>query len=248
MIDHSTHAPAISRSHAEKRDSILGAAALVFCREGFAGANIDLVAAEAGVSRQTVYNHHGDKENLFVAVVREVTARSNAIFFETLSRFPDKPGDLEADLTAFAVRLRRDCIYNREGRYLRRLIQSEGERYPQLFADWHEYGPGKTWSALARPLCAAGARRLSGPRRSRSGRAPFHGAHQRRHAGRLHAQRRPIARRNRGFGALGRPRLPARIRCSWRNDRGKAGISLKNGTPRPPTLFPSAWLERRLTC
>lgn len=149
MIDHSTHAPAISRSHAEKRDSILEAAALVFCREGFAGANIDLVAAEAGVSRQTVYNHHGDKENLFVAVVREVTARSNAIFFETLSRFPDKPGDLEADLTAFAVRLRRDCIYNREGRYLRRLIQSEGERYPQLFADWHEYGPGKTWSALA---------------------------------------------------------------------------------------------------
>ena len=49
--------------------SILEAAASVFCREGFAGANIDLIAAEAGVSRQTVYNHHGDKENLFVAVV-----------------------------------------------------------------------------------------------------------------------------------------------------------------------------------
>ena len=41
----------------------------VFCREGFAGANIDLIAAEAGVSRQTVYNHHGDKEKLFMAVV-----------------------------------------------------------------------------------------------------------------------------------------------------------------------------------
>lgn len=149
MPDLSIPALAVSRSHAAKRDSILEAAALVFCREGFAGANIDLVAAEAGVSRQTVYNHHGDKENLFVAVVRDVTARSNAIFFETLSRFPDKPADLEAELTAFAVRLRQDCIYNREGRYLRRLIQTEGERYPQLFADWREYGPGKTWSALA---------------------------------------------------------------------------------------------------
>jgi len=149
MIDISVPAYTATRSHAAKRDSILEAAANVFCREGFAGTNIDLVAAEAGVSRQTVYNHHGDKENLFVAVVSEITARSNAIFFDTLSQFPDKPDDLEAELTAFAVRLRKNCVYNREGRYLRRLIQTEGERYPQLFADWREHGPGRTWSALA---------------------------------------------------------------------------------------------------
>ncbi len=48
----------------------------MFCREGFAGANIDLIAAEAGVSRQTVYNHHGDKEKLFIAVVRDLTERA----------------------------------------------------------------------------------------------------------------------------------------------------------------------------
>jgi AcrR family transcriptional regulator len=149
MIDISAPAYPALRGHAAKRDSILEAAANVFCREGFAGSNIDLVAAEAGVSRQTVYNHHRDKESLFVAVVREITARSNAIFFETLSQFPDKPEDLEAELTAFAIRLRKNCIYNREGRYLRRLIQTEGERYPQLFAGWREHGPGKTWSALA---------------------------------------------------------------------------------------------------
>jgi AcrR family transcriptional regulator len=149
MIDLAIAIPTLARGHAAKRDSIVDAAALVFCREGFAGANIDLVAAEAGVSRQTIYNHHGDKESLFVAVVREITTRSNAMFFETLSQFPDKPDDLEAELTAFAVRLRKNCVYNREGRYLRRLIQTEGERYPQLFADWREHGPGKTWSALA---------------------------------------------------------------------------------------------------
>jgi AcrR family transcriptional regulator len=149
MIDISVPVHSATRSHAAKRDSVLEAAANVFCREGFAGTNIDLVAAEAGVSRQTVYNHHRDKESLFVAVVNEITARSNAIFFDTLSQFPDKPEDLEAELTAFAIRLRKNCIYNREGRYLRRLIQTEGERYPQLFADWREYGPGKTWSALA---------------------------------------------------------------------------------------------------
>ena len=129
--------------------SVIDAAASVFCREGYAGANIDLIAAEAGVSRQTVYNHHGDKEKLFVAVVRDLTERCNAGIFATIASFPDQPTDLEADLIAFAVRMNRNCICNRDGRFLRKLIQTEGERYPELFAEWREQGPGRTWSALA---------------------------------------------------------------------------------------------------
>lgn len=140
---------AVSRSHTAKRLSILDAAARVFCREGFAGANIDLIAAEAGVSRQTVYNHHGDKENLLVAVVREITERINAGVFETLATFPDKPVDLEAELVEFAVRLNQNCMCNRDGKFLRKLLQTEGERYPELFAGWREHGPAKTWAALA---------------------------------------------------------------------------------------------------
>jgi AcrR family transcriptional regulator len=137
------------RSHAAKRVSILEAATYVFCREGYAGANIDMIAAEAGVSRQTIYNHHGDKEKLFVAVVRTLTERANAGVFATLATFPDHPDDLEAELVAFAVRLNRNCICNSDGKYLRKLIQAEGERYPELFATWREDGPGKTWAALA---------------------------------------------------------------------------------------------------
>ncbi|HEY4192188.1 MAG TPA: TetR/AcrR family transcriptional regulator [Mesorhizobium sp.] len=137
------------RGHEAKRASIIDAAGDVFCREGYAGANIDMIAAEAGVSRQTVYNHHHDKEKLFVAVVRDLTERSNAGVFATLLTFPDQPGDIEADLIAFAVRLNRNCICNREGKFLRKLIQAESERYPELFAPWRNDGPGKTWSALA---------------------------------------------------------------------------------------------------
>jgi AcrR family transcriptional regulator len=137
------------RGHEAKRAAILGAAGAVFCREGFAGANIDMIAAEAGVSRQTVYNHHRDKENLFVAVVRDLTERSNAGVFATLATFPDRPADIEAELVAFAVRLNRNCICNRDGKFLRKLIQAESERYPELFAVWLEQGPAKTWSALA---------------------------------------------------------------------------------------------------
>jgi AcrR family transcriptional regulator len=137
------------RSHNAKRESIIDAAANVFCREGFGGANIDLIAAEAGVSRQTVYNHHGDKENLLSAVVSEITERCNARSFAVLGTFPDHPGDLEADLVAFAVRLNKNCLCDRDGKFLRKLIQTEGERNPQLFASWRNEGPGKIWSALA---------------------------------------------------------------------------------------------------
>lgn len=136
-------------THLAKRRSILDAAAHVFCREGYGGANIDMIACEAGVSRQTVYNHHGDKDNLFRAVVREMTQRLNARIFATLTTFPDRPGDLEADLVDFAVRFNENCLRDRDGKFLRRLVETEGQRYPELFAEWREQGPGVTWTALA---------------------------------------------------------------------------------------------------
>ncbi|MFC6491085.1 TetR/AcrR family transcriptional regulator [Nitratireductor sp. GCM10026969] len=138
-----------TRGHAAKRRSIIDAAAAVFCREGFAGANIDLVAAEAGVSRQTVYNHHGDKERLFAAVVQEMTERSNAHAFDVLSTFPDDPADVESELTAFAVRLSASLMCRGEGSFLRKLVEAEGDRHPELFEVWRHEGPGRIWSALA---------------------------------------------------------------------------------------------------
>lgn len=154
------------RGQAAKHASVLDAATAVFCRDGFAGASIDLIAAEAGVSRQTVYNHHGDKEALFVAVVREMTERCNAGLFATLATFPDHPQDLEAELAAFAGRLVRNCLCNREGAALRKLIQAEGERYPALFAAWREHGPGTAWAAIAARfarLAHAGTLRIEDP-------------------------------------------------------------------------------------
>jgi TetR/AcrR family transcriptional regulator, mexJK operon transcriptional repressor len=55
-----------------KRRAILDAAGTVFLRDGFARASIDVIAAEAKVSKQTVYNHFGDKERLFTAMTDDV--------------------------------------------------------------------------------------------------------------------------------------------------------------------------------
>jgi TetR/AcrR family transcriptional regulator, mexJK operon transcriptional repressor len=53
-----------------KRASILEAAKRLFAREGFAGVSMDQIAAEAGVSKLTVYSHFGDKEALFRAAIQ----------------------------------------------------------------------------------------------------------------------------------------------------------------------------------
>ncbi|CAN7184702.1 TetR/AcrR family transcriptional regulator [Rhizobium sp. LjRoot30] len=139
----------VQRGQCAKRLSILEAAAEVFCREGFSGASIDEIAAEACVSRQTIYNHYREKGTLFTAVVEDVMDRSNAALFSVLATFPDTADNLENELTTFAVRLNQSCLCNHDGKFLRKLVYSEGERYPHLFESWRQHGPGKVGSALA---------------------------------------------------------------------------------------------------
>ena len=132
-----------------KRVSILEAAADVFCREGFSGASIDEIAAEACVSRQTIYNHYREKETLFMAVIQDIMDRTNGMLFSILATFPEKADNLEEELAAFAVRLNKSCICNQDAKFIQKLIATEGNRYPHLFQFWREQGPGKTDRALA---------------------------------------------------------------------------------------------------
>ena len=54
-----------------RHDAIAGAALVLFARDGYERTSVDAIAAEAGVSKRTVYSHYGDKENLFLLVLRE---------------------------------------------------------------------------------------------------------------------------------------------------------------------------------
>ena len=53
-----------------KRAAILDAAKRMFTAHGFDGVSMDQIAAEAGVSKLTVYSHFGDKEALFSAAIQ----------------------------------------------------------------------------------------------------------------------------------------------------------------------------------
>ena len=53
-----------------KRAAVLEAAKRMFTAHGFDGVSMDQIAAEAGVSKLTVYSHFGDKDSLFAEAVR----------------------------------------------------------------------------------------------------------------------------------------------------------------------------------
>jgi AcrR family transcriptional regulator len=63
-----------SGRRAQTRARLLEAAAQVYARQGFAGATLDEVAAEAGFTKGAVYGHFGSKENLLLALFEEYLA------------------------------------------------------------------------------------------------------------------------------------------------------------------------------
>ena len=132
-----------------KLRAILDAAKRAIVRDGLNSISIDAIAADAGVSRQTVYNHLGDKEQLVIAVIRDVTARSGASLMAAVSTFPERPEDIETALTEFAVRLLDPCMCDIDGRALRWLIERESGRYSELLETWQAYGPGQDWPVIA---------------------------------------------------------------------------------------------------
>lgn len=141
--------PAMQRGNYNKRCAIISAATAVFVRDGYVGASIDAIAEEANVSRQTIYNQIGDKEKLFVEVVRGINEQGSARLVAVLATFPDEPENIGRELVEFAIRLTRDCLCDDNSRALRKLIENEGSRYPELFETWKDYGPGKNWPAIS---------------------------------------------------------------------------------------------------
>lgn len=57
------------QSRAQTRERILASAAIVFTREGFAGASIERIAEQAGYSKGAIYSNFASKEVLFLELV-----------------------------------------------------------------------------------------------------------------------------------------------------------------------------------
>jgi TetR/AcrR family transcriptional repressor of mexJK operon len=138
MADHGPR-----RSPAKHR-AILEAAIAVFTGQGYARASVDAIAAVAGVGKQTVYGHFGDKEQLFLAAVDQ--ARTVA---------PDVPeqeltftGDPREDLTALGEQILAVALSAKVSA-LHRLTIAEVGHHPELQRDWRQGGTREIGPAAA---------------------------------------------------------------------------------------------------
>ncbi|MFC6936446.1 TetR/AcrR family transcriptional regulator [Actinomadura yumaensis] len=73
----------------------------MFAQDGYARASIDAIAARAGVSTRTIYNHFADKAGLFEAVIHSSATRAADAQIAIVDRHLRKVVDLEADLVDF---------------------------------------------------------------------------------------------------------------------------------------------------
>jgi TetR/AcrR family transcriptional repressor of mexJK operon len=136
----------IGRS-ARKRRAILDAATAAFLRNGYLGTSMDEIAAEAGVSKQTVYRQFADKEGLFTEIVLGTIDEVGEPFFTGIETLHDSE-DLEADLRQIAVQLV-SVAGNPRLLQLRRLVIGEAGRFPELGRRYYERGPGRSTEGLA---------------------------------------------------------------------------------------------------
>lgn len=169
VIDPQARTPA--RGLVTKRAAIMETALEVFVRQGYAATSLEDIATATPVSRQTVYSHFGDKEQLFLAVVdKELTATLEGLRAATADP-PDETADpvgAEAYLVALARRVVATLLDPRTAD-LRLLVQSEAPRHPRLLELWRARATTPVWSALIGHLARlayVGTLRIDDPRRA----------------------------------------------------------------------------------
>lgn len=133
-----------------KRQAILDAAQSLFLSNGYAGSSMDAIAAEAGVSKLTVYSHFTDKETLFAAAVKvKCNEQLPDILFELVDGVPIEKVLLDIGHAFHAL------VNSRESIELHRVMISLGtkdSKLPQLF---FEAGPQVLINEMAKLLSQA---------------------------------------------------------------------------------------------
>ncbi len=142
----------------EKRRAMLQAARELFVSEGYELASVDAIAARAGVSKRTVYDHFGDKEAVFTAVLEAVGEKLTATVQIALDREAGATGDLHARLLDFARYFVKEALPSSDYAHYRRLSVRRGswerdrasaisdgmELFVRRVEEWAEAGVIKT--------------------------------------------------------------------------------------------------------
>lgn len=125
----------------EKQERILSAAITVFSETGYSGTSMDAIAAQAGLTKPTLYNHFPSKEALFSAMM---AARRDVM----MTAFDMHSGqDFVDQLLDFAWSYA-GTVMRPEFLSLARLIIGEAQRLPEIGREYQESGPNKVLAGL----------------------------------------------------------------------------------------------------
>jgi len=118
----------VALNRTDKANQILNGALQEFLARGYAGTSMDRVAATAGVSKPTVYNHFQDKEGLFRALVQKIACERFQIKFAP-EAFSGPP---EESLPKLLHQMIDTIAADDEYRDFVRLVIGESGRFPEL--------------------------------------------------------------------------------------------------------------------
>ena len=128
----------------EKRAQILTGAATVFAADGYEGASMARIAAVAGVSKGTLYNHFDSKAALFTAYVGETCTQSLARVFDSANH----DGDPAEVLRAIGRRMLHMMLSD-VGLAIYRVVIAEAAKFPDLARNFFECGPARAIGFMA---------------------------------------------------------------------------------------------------
>ena len=134
-----------NRIDREKR--FLAAALKVFAEQGYSGTTMDMVAAEAGLSKPTLYQYFPSKEALFSAMMSGERDHMLEVF-----QHPSGKG-MVADLLSFAWDYA-DAVLSPDLLSLARLIIGEVQRFPEIGRAYQQSGPDRLLSGIMDYLSA----------------------------------------------------------------------------------------------
>ncbi len=133
---------------AQRRAQIIQTACEQFLLHGYSGTSVDSIVAIVGGSKATIYALFGSKEGLLAEVVGAVSHDGST------PDLPEHPGDLRAELTAFACeRMARVLSPLHIG--IQQVVIAEAQRLPRIASLYFDRGPRPSYTALTAYLRGA---------------------------------------------------------------------------------------------
>jgi len=127
-----------------RRDLIIQAARVSFLEQGYDGTSMSGLLTTLGGSKQTLWSYFRSKEELFAAVVEDITSSFRVELVNVLAL----SGDLENGLLNFGISFLRK-IESPEALATWRLVVGESGRFPEVGRIFYERAVSMTENTLA---------------------------------------------------------------------------------------------------